>query len=169
MSRKQPATKSPACSESPPSAAEAAAILEAAEHVKGRKPRLVAVCEQSSAGRIETLGPKHSDRDGWLVRLQNVFGTHGTEFAVAQLNKLLAVSRNSDGKVEHVMLNGLLAMIEGADPQNEVQAALAVQMALTHAVAQHVLLRASRVDQIPQFDSASKFSGEAVANVCDAS
>ena len=43
----------------------------------------------------------------------------------------------------------VLAMIEGADPRNEVQAALAVQMALTHAVAQTVLLRAARVDQIP--------------------
>ena len=49
----------------------------------------------------------------------------------------------------------VLAMIEGADPRNEVQAALAIQMALTHAVAQTVLLRAARVDQIPQFDSAS--------------
>jgi hypothetical protein len=43
----------------------------------------------------------------------------------------------------------VLAMIEGADPRNEVQAALAVQMALTHAFAQTVLLRAARVDQIP--------------------
>ena len=67
----------------------------------------------------------------------------------------MAISRNSDGKVDQVTLNGMLAMIEGAAPENEVQAALAVQMALTHAVAQHVLLRVSRVDQISQFDSAS--------------
>ena len=52
-------------------------------------------------------------------------------------------------------LNGLLAMIEGATPANAVQAALAVQMALTHAAAQTVLQRAMRVDQIPQFESAS--------------
>ncbi len=45
-----------------------------------------------------------------------MFGTHGTEFAIAQLNKLIAVARNSDGKIDHVTLNGLLAMIEGADP-----------------------------------------------------
>lgn len=155
MSRKLSATKVTASSECPPSAAEVAAILEASEQVRTRKPRLVAVCEQSSAGRIETLGPKHNNRDGWLARLQDLFGTRGTEFAVAQLNRLIAVSRNSEGKIDHVTLNGLLAMIEGAGPRNEVEAALAVQMALTHAVAQHVLLRASRVDQIPQFDSAS--------------
>ncbi len=155
MSRKRRATKFTDSVQSPPTAAEGAAIIEAAERVKNRKPRLVAVCEQSSARRIETLGPKHSDRDGWLARLQDVFGTHGTAFAIAQLNKLIAVSRNSNGKIDHVTLNGLLAMIEGADPRNEVQAALAVQMALTHAAAQTVLLRAARVDQIPQFDSAS--------------
>ena len=45
-----------------------------------------------------------------------MFGTHGTEFAIAHLNKLIAVARNSDGKIDHVTLNGLLAMIEGADP-----------------------------------------------------
>jgi hypothetical protein len=155
MSRKQTATKLTASSDCPPNAAETAAICEASQRVRNRKPRLVAVCKQSSAGRIETLGPKHNDRTGWLSRLQDAFGTNGTEFAIAQLNKLISVSRTTDGKVDHVSLNGLLAMIEGAEPQNEVQAALAVQMALTHAVAQHVLLRASRVDQIPQFDSAS--------------
>lgn len=155
MSRKQRATKVMTPELGPPGGAEGAAISEAAERIRLRKPRIEAVLEQSQSGKVETLGPKHNDREGWLVRLQDAFGTRGTAFAIAQLNKLIAISRNSDGKVDHVMMNGLLAMIEGAGPENEVQAALAVQMALTHAVAQHVLLRASRVDQIPQFDSAS--------------
>ena len=155
MARKQRETKVTASSASPPGASEVAAILEAAERIRLRKPRIEAVLEQSSTGHIETLGPKHNEHEGWLARLQDVFGTRGTAFAVAQINKLIEISRNSDGKVDQVTLNGMLAMIEGAAPENEVQAALAVQMALTHAVAQHVLLRVSRVDQIPQFDSAS--------------
>lgn len=52
-------------------------------------------------------------------------------------------------------LNGLIAMIEAAEPQNEIQAALAVQMAMAHTAVQTILQRAMRVDQIPQFDSAS--------------
>lgn len=155
MSRKRRATKVTTREECSPSVAEGTAISEAAERIRLRKPRLEAVLMQSSAGRIETLGPKHNDREGWLARLQDVFGTRGTAFATTQLNKLIAISRNSDGKVDDVTLNGMLAMIEGAAPENEVQAALAVQMALTHAVVQHVLLRASRADQLPQFDSAS--------------
>lgn len=155
MSRKRRATEASDSAPSPPNDAEAAAILDATQRLKNRKPRLAVVCEQSSAGRVEMLGPKHDDRTGWLARLQDAFGTHGTAFAVSQLNRLIAVARNSDGKVDHVTLNGMLAMIEGAEPQNEVQAALAVQMALTHVIAQEVLLRVARVDQIPQFDSAS--------------
>jgi hypothetical protein len=155
MSRKRLATKVADHAQSPPSAAEGAAISQAAERVRSRKPRLETVCEQSSCGHIEALGPKHSDRDGWLARLQDVFGTSGSSFALTQLNKLFAVSRSSDGKVDHVTLNGLLAMIEGAAPENEVQAALALQMALTHHAAHTILLRSLRVDQIPQFESAS--------------
>lgn len=155
MSRKQAAIRKSKREEGPPSEAEAAAIADASQLLKNRKTRLTVICEQSSDGRVEALGPQHSDRAGWLARIQNAFGTHGTAFALVQLNKLIAASRTTEGKVDQVTLNGLLAMIEGAEPQNEVQAALAVQMALTHAVAQQVLLRVLRVDQIPQFDSAS--------------
>ena len=155
MSRKPKATKPSDAQRGPPSVAEAAAISEASFRVRNRKPRLQAVLEQSSAGRIEILGPAHDDRAGWLARLQDAFGSQGTAFAILQLNRLIAVARSSDGKIEDVTLNGMLAMVEGATPQNEVQAALAVQMAITHSVAVHVLARAAKVDQIPQFDSAS--------------
>ena len=154
MSRKRVATKIADEERSPPGDAERAAIAEASKRVRTRKPRLEAVCGQSNAGRIETLGPVHSDHAGWLARLQDAFGTCGTAFAIAQLNRLISASRTADGKIEHVTLNAKLAMIEGAAPENEVQAAIAVQMAVVHSVALHVLLRASRVDQIPQFDSA---------------
>ena len=49
----------------------------------------------------------------------------------------------------------MLALVEGVGPANEVQAALAVQMALRHHAAQTLLLRTLSADQIPQFDSAS--------------
>ena len=155
MSRKRLAKKTAGRPQSRPDGPESAAIAEATRRLEIRKPRLVAICEQSSAGRVQTLGPDHDDHAGWLARLQDAFGTHGTAFAIAQLNKLIASSRTADGKIEHVKLNSMLAMIEGAAPANEIQAALAVQMAVVHAVVLHVLLRASTVDQVPQFDSAS--------------
>ena len=155
MSRKPKARKQASAPHGPPGAAEAAAISQASFRIRNRKPRLEAVLEQSRHGLIETLGPGHSDRAGWLARLQDVFGSHGTAFAISQLNRLMSVARKSDGKIEGATLNGMLAMVEGAAPQNEVQAALAVQMAMTHGIAMMVLARVAKVDQIPQFESAS--------------
>ena len=104
---------------------------------------------------LTVSGGAHNDHQGWLHRLQDVFGTHGQDFAVSQINWVMVACRDSDGNIDNAKLNGLLAMIEGAAPANEMQAALAVQMALTHDAAQTILHRALRVDQIPQFESAS--------------
>ncbi|MFN0219526.1 MAG: hypothetical protein ACKVP4_12020 [Hyphomicrobium sp.] len=110
---------------------------------------------QDQQGVLKLVGGAHNDHSGWLARLQDIFGTRGTDFAVSQLNRLMVLCQDTDGKIDSTKLNGLLAMIEGAEPATEVQAALAVQLAMTHAAVQSVLLRAVRVDQIPQFDSAS--------------
>ncbi len=155
MSRKPPATKANTFAECSPGDAEQAAICKATQLVQTRDPRLRVRCSQSKAGSIEELGPDHNDHSGWLARIQDLFGTRGTAFAIMQLNRLMSVSKAIDGKIDVTTLNGLLAFIEGAKPQNEVQAALAVQMALTNSAAQVILQRATRADQLPQFDSAS--------------
>jgi hypothetical protein len=131
------------------------AIERATLRVEARSPRVRVKCSTDEKGVLKVIGGAHSDHAGWLTRVQDIFGTSGTDFALAQLNRLIALCRDADGKIENVKLNSLLAMIEGASPANEVQAALAVQMAMTHAAAQTVLQRALRVDQIPQFESAS--------------
>ena len=155
MSRKQSATKVNTFADCPPSDAERTAIGRAAGHVQSREPRVRVRCSQSKAGAIEELGPDHNDHAGWLARLQDVFGTRGTDFAIMQLNRLMSISKTTEGTVDSTTLNALLAFIEGAKPQNEVQAALAVQMAVTSTAAQFILQRATRVDQLAQFDSAS--------------
>lgn len=155
MSRKQAATDQSVPSLPSPSAAEKQAIERATLRVDGRSPRVRVEFKQSEEGALELFGGAHSDREGWLTRLQDAFGSRGTDFALCQINRLMAACRETDGKIDKSRLNGLLAMIEGAEPQNEIQAALAVQMALTHTAAQTVLQRAMRVDQIPQFESAS--------------
>ena len=155
MSRKRAATKESEFPNLPPGRDEALAIAHAKQCVTARTPRVTIDCQQSSAGKIDVFGGAHNDHNGWLARIENAFGTRGSAFALSQLNRLMAVCRDDGGKIDVARLNGLLALVEGAGAQNEVQAALAVQMALTHHVAQAVLIRAARVDQIPQFDSAS--------------
>lgn len=138
-----------------PSADEQRTLDGARAEVRRRAPRLTVRCEQAGSNQIIDLGAEHSDHDGWLARLDAAFGSRGRNFAISQLNWLIRCAQDKDGKVDGIRLNGMVAMIEGAAPQNEMQAALAVQMALIHATSQMLLVRAQRADQIPQFDSAS--------------
>jgi hypothetical protein len=45
------------------------------------------------------------------------------------------------GGISDIAVNAALAIIEGAEPRNEVEAALAIQMACTHTAAMAVLTR----------------------------
>jgi hypothetical protein len=100
------------------------------------------------------LGEPHNDKRGWLIRLQDAFGTHSDEFALKQLNSLATMARESgDGTVDSYGLNSMLASVDGARPQNEAEGMLAVQMATTHAFAMTCLRRANGADTIPQLEA----------------
>lgn len=114
--------------------------------------------EQGANGTLLEVGPNHSDRAGWLARLEDSFGTSGTGFAIAQLNQLIRSCQASDQKIDNQKLNSMLAIVDGAKPENEIQAMLAIQMAMTHTAALDILRRAQRVDQIPQVDSAGNLA-----------
>ncbi len=145
----------PASPVSPPSADEQRAIDEAVKRVADRAPRFAMRLRQKADNAIEILGGEHSDHQGWLTRLEDAFGTRGQAFAITSLNRLMMMCQDKDGKIDNVKLNGLMAFIEGTKPQNELQAALATQMAQTHLAAQQLLSRAVSVTEIPQFDSAN--------------
>ena len=51
-------------------------------------------------------------------------------------------SRSTSGGICEISVNAVLAFIEAAEPKNEIEAALAIQMACTHAVTMAVLSRA---------------------------
>jgi hypothetical protein len=142
----------------PPEPAEKTAIDKAINRVIDRKPRVTVKFTQGSGNKVDLEGGGHSDRDGWLTRLVDAFATRGTDFAVSQLNQIMAACRDSDGKIDPTRVNAMLAMIEAAAPENELQAALAVQMAITHYAATTLIMRTMRVDQISQFDAAGNMA-----------
>ena len=141
-------------SPSAPDAAEQAAIDKAFLDIAARPPRVTVRFSQRENGKVELEGADHNDHAGWLARLENAFGTNGRAFALSALNQLMGAARDNGGKIDGTRVNSMLAIIEGAAPENEVQAALAIQMAITHFATATLLARAMRVDQIPQFDSA---------------
>jgi hypothetical protein len=60
----------------------------------------------------------------------------------ATLVQIQNASRMPSGGISETSVNAVLAFIEAAEPRNEIEAALAIQMACTHAVTMAILSRA---------------------------
>ena len=72
-------------------------------------------------------------------RLKKALGTKSSDFVNASLLELQAAAHLPFGGISEVAMNAALALIEAAAPRNEIEGALAVQMACTHTAALAVL------------------------------
>ena len=75
----------------------------------------------------------------WWQRLKNAFGTASSAFVEASLYQLIAAARLPGSGICEIAVNASLAFVEGAKPQGEIECALVMQMACTHAAAMAVL------------------------------
>jgi hypothetical protein len=78
--------------------------------------------------------PPNGQEKLWWERLKTALGTTSSDFVNATLAQIQNASRLPSGGISEIGVNAVLAFIEGAEPKNEVEAALAIQMACTHAV-----------------------------------
>jgi hypothetical protein len=95
----------------------------------------------------------HSDGQGWEIRLRNAFGTRSKEFVDANIGSFAAVLKDKDGKVKVIEVDAVIAVLDGAAPDNEIEAMLVMQMAITHLLALRSARRLARSKEIPQQDS----------------
>ena len=91
--------------------------------------------------------PDGQARD-WWQRLKNAFGTASSAFVDASLHQLIAAARLPFDGISETAVNASLAFIEGAKPQDEVECALVIQMACTHAAAMAVLASLARTQGV---------------------
>ena len=75
----------------------------------------------------------------WWQRLKNAFGTASSAFVQASLCQLVAAARLPNSGISEIAVNASLALMEEAKPQGEIEGALVLQMACTHAAAMAVL------------------------------
>jgi len=83
--------------------------------------------------------PPDGQAQEWWQRLKRAFGTASSAFVDASLVQLIAAARLPGSGISEVAVNASLACIEGAKPRDEVECALVIQMACTHAAAMAVL------------------------------
>jgi hypothetical protein len=133
---------------------EQEAIKRARESKSKRRPAIRFGLHQKGKNRV-TSASLHSDQAGWRDRLHNAFGTRSQDFLDAELQRILPMFRGKDGKIDTGAVEAVLAVLDGSEPQNEIEAMLVIQMATTHALAMKLSRRLATVDTIEQNDSAS--------------
>lgn len=89
------------------------------------------------------MASPHDDRVGFALNQMAAFGTTSQAFAFDQINHIASVVKGQRSRATEQELNAALAFVDGGEPQNEVEAALLVQMATTHSAAMQCLLTAA--------------------------
>jgi hypothetical protein len=84
-------------------------------------------------------GPPAGQEGVWRKTLRVALATESDAFVDASLFQLIAAARLPGGGLSETAVNATLAMVSSASPQNEMEAALAVQMAATHCAAMSIL------------------------------
>jgi hypothetical protein len=85
--------------------------------------------------------PPDGERMPCWDRLKTALGTPSSAFVDAALSQLQAAAGLPGRGTSEIAVNAALAMIEAAAPRDEIEGALAVQMACTHTAAMAVLTK----------------------------
>lgn len=137
-----------------PKASEARAI-EAAKIAQAAKPVRAQMERDASAPNVLSLKAPHSDDAGNAALLYETFGSSSDSFVNASLGHLAQLTSRGT-EVSMSDLNAALAIVGAIGPQNELEAALAAQMAATHDLSMLMLRKAKGagdLDQIKEFGS----------------
>jgi len=139
-----------------PSDAEKQEIVAATGRQNQRPPRVAIDIRQPENGAV-AISPTHSDGSGWQTRLKDALGTSSNRFVDVELARLMTIFRDRAGVIDAGAVNAALAVIDGLKPQNEIEATLAVQIAVTHALVMKFSARlySDSTETIPQQDSAA--------------
>jgi hypothetical protein len=92
-------------------------------------------------GKLAKVHPPDGEAKNWWRRLNKALGTTSSDFVNASLFQIQAAARSPLGGISELSMNAALAMIEAATPKDEIEGALAVQMACTHTAAMAVLAK----------------------------
>jgi hypothetical protein len=105
-----------------------------------RQPPVRVKLGRPRCGVIKSYPPDGETR-AWWDRLKKALGTSSSAFVNASLIELQVAARLPFNGVSETALNAALAMVEATAPRDEIEGALAVQMACTHTAAMAVLAR----------------------------
>lgn len=123
--------------------------LRMAEARKRWVERTPPVQVQFPANGDRRVEAPHSDDSGHLMRLGDTLGSRSPDFLAISLTNIGAGVRTR-GKPEATAqeLNAGLALVAAVAPENELEAALAIQMAQNHALTSDLMSRAAAAENL---------------------
>jgi hypothetical protein len=92
-------------------------------------------------GKVGKVHPPDGEGENWWRRLNKALGTTSSDFVNVSLFQIQAACRSPWGGISELAINAAIAMIEAAAPKDEIEGALAVQMACTHTAAMTILAK----------------------------
>jgi hypothetical protein len=130
-----------------PTAFEQSVIAEARSKRPKPRPQLQLVRDEQ--GRAH-LGPPHADAEGHSTAMAVALGSTSPAFQRTELKRLAACRLSQHRAPDEDDINTALAVVAAAEPQNEMEAALAVQMAAVHQVGMAAIARAAKTEFDPE-------------------
>jgi hypothetical protein len=90
---------------------------------------------------VATFGSPGPEDEVWRAQLRAAFGSMSDDFVATSLCHLQTAARMPGAGPSELAINAAIAMVAAAAPLNEIEAALAIQMACTHMVTMAVMSR----------------------------
>lgn len=124
------------------------AMAEATKAYMSR-PMRVSVRYGIEPGPKVVAGSPHTDEKGHVLQLTSTFGTTSIDFMTRELGRLEGATRErfEERGESATGVNAALAMVGAINPQDELEGALAVQMAGCHALTMEMLSRAKTTER----------------------
>jgi hypothetical protein len=110
-----PTLPAPAPELKPPGKRQREVIAESAERTRARRLRPHLKVTKTSETLV-TIGPTHSDIDGYTSELNDTFGTASTDFKMRQLKIYMAALWRDTKAPDEDGLNSMLAAVSGVRP-----------------------------------------------------
>lgn len=108
---------------------------------QGKRQPVTVRLKRVNANLALHFPPSEEERKEWEERLKAALGTCSSAFVEASMAQLIAACRLPGSGTSEVGVNAALAFIEGVKPENEMDAALAIQMAATHSATMGIFSR----------------------------
>jgi hypothetical protein len=93
------------------------------------------------------LAPDHTDPVVWHAALEEAFGTCSSDAAALLTDAAFGVVHPNPEKIDETAFNGVLGILHGINPADEIEAMLASQMAGLHLTSMQCMRRAQLSEQ----------------------